>query len=79
MTGRGSLETTSEQRARGVGDQLRAGMVHVNDQTVNDEVVAPFGGRGDSGGDGRFGSFTNLDEFTTWQWITIHESQTAPQ
>jgi benzaldehyde dehydrogenase (NAD) len=74
-----AVHSGSVQRARAVGDQLFAGMVHINDQTVNDEVVAPFGGRGDSGGDGRFGSFTNLDEFTTWQWITVHEKQSTGQ
>jgi benzaldehyde dehydrogenase (NAD) len=73
------VHSGSVQRAKGVGEQLRAGMVHINDQTVNDEVVAPFGGQGDSGGDGRFGAFTNLDEFTTWKWVTIRETQSTPQ
>jgi benzaldehyde dehydrogenase (NAD) len=68
----------STSRARRVAEQLRAGMVHVNDQTVNDEVLAPFGGRGASGGSGRFGALSNLDEFTTWQWMTLHERQAAP-
>lgn len=71
------VHSGSVRRARAVGDRLRAGMVHVNDQTVNDEVVAPFGGVGDSGA-GRFGSFTNLDAFTTWQWLTVHEEQVVP-
>jgi benzaldehyde dehydrogenase (NAD) len=44
--------------------RLRAGMIHINDQTVNDETPAPFGGLGDSGGSSRFGALTNLDEFT---------------
>jgi benzaldehyde dehydrogenase (NAD) len=69
------VHSGSVRRARAVGDQLFAGMIHINDQTVNDEVVAPFGGRGD----GRFGSLTNLDEFTTWQWITVYEDQSTGQ
>lgn len=72
------VHSGSASRAREVGERLRAGMVHVNDQTVNDEVIAPFGGRGDSGGGGHFGAFTNLDEFTTWQWMTVRETQSVP-
>ncbi|MFX7739699.1 aldehyde dehydrogenase family protein, partial [Acinetobacter baumannii] len=33
-------------RAMRVAGRLRQGMVHVNDQTVNDECVNPFGGPG---------------------------------
>jgi benzaldehyde dehydrogenase (NAD) len=73
------VHSGSAARARAVGDRLHAGMVHVNDQTVNDEAVAPFGGIGDSGGSSRFGSFVNLDEFTRWQWVTVREEQSRPQ
>jgi benzaldehyde dehydrogenase (NAD) len=31
----------------------------------------PFGGCGASGNGSRFGSTTNIDEFTEWQWMTI--------
>ncbi|MEV6823423.1 aldehyde dehydrogenase family protein [Amycolatopsis sp. NPDC051102] len=73
------VHSGSAARARAVGDRLHAGMVHVNDQTVNDETVAPFGGIGESGGSSRFGSFVNLDEFTRWQWVTVREEQSRPQ
>jgi benzaldehyde dehydrogenase (NAD) len=73
-----AVHSGSFLRARAVGDQLRAGMVHVNDQTVNDETVAPFGGRGDSGTGGTFGTLTNLDQFTTWRWVTLRSSQGNP-
>ncbi len=36
-------------RAMAVAAQLRQGMVHVNDQTVNDECINPFGGPGIAG------------------------------
>ena len=36
-------------RARKLGEQLRAGLRHINDQTVNDEVINPFGEVGASG------------------------------
>ncbi len=71
------LHSGSELRAREVAGRLDAGMVHVNDQTVNDEVVAPFGGRGDSGMGG-FGTLTNLEQFTRWQWVTYHRDQAPP-
>jgi benzaldehyde dehydrogenase (NAD) len=45
--------------------------VHINDQTVNDEAVAPFGGMFDSGTGARFGGSANLDAFTDQRWITV--------
>ena len=33
-------------RAMAIADRLNVGLVHVNDQTVNDEVTNPFGGSG---------------------------------
>jgi benzaldehyde dehydrogenase (NAD) len=58
-------------RALGVARQLRTGIAHVNDQTINDEPVAPFGGRGQSGNGARYGSVSNIDEFTQWRWLTM--------
>jgi benzaldehyde dehydrogenase (NAD) len=72
------VHSGSGGHARAVGERLRAGMIHINDQTVNDEALAPFGGIGDSGGDGRFGALANLEEFTRWQWMTIREEQSRP-
>ncbi|WP_250009315.1 aldehyde dehydrogenase family protein [Actinoplanes sp. M2I2] len=72
------VHSGSARRAQTVGDRLRAGMIHINDQTVNDETPAPFGGMGDSGGSSRFGALTNLDEFTVWQWVTVRDTQSHP-
>ena len=36
-------------RALKLGERLRTGLLHINDQTVNDEVINPFGGVGASG------------------------------
>jgi benzaldehyde dehydrogenase (NAD) len=58
-------------RATKIAERLNTGLVHINDQTVNDNAVAPFGGMGASGNGGRFGALTNLEEFTTWRWMTI--------
>lgn len=54
-----------------IGAQLKVGLLHINDQTVNDETVNPFGGFGASGNGTRIGGLANLDEFTQWQWMTI--------
>jgi benzaldehyde dehydrogenase (NAD) len=45
-------------------------MVHINDQTVNNEFQVPFGGMGASGNGGRFGGPANLHEFTQTQWVS---------
>jgi benzaldehyde dehydrogenase (NAD) len=58
-------------RAERIAARLRTGIAHINDQTVNDDARAPFGGFGSSGNGGRFGSLSNLEEFSTWRWMTI--------
>jgi benzaldehyde dehydrogenase (NAD) len=58
-------------RAMKIAERLNTGLVHINDQTVNDDPRIPFGGMGASGNGGRFGALTNLEEFTTWRWMTI--------
>lgn len=61
--------------ARGVrvAHRIEAGMAHVNDWPMNDEVNAPFGGEKASGL-GRFGGEWALEEMTTQQWISIQET-----
>ena len=47
-------------------------IVHINDQTVNDEANAPFGGTGSSGTGSRHGGVqANIDAFTETRWITM--------
>ena len=58
-------------RAMRIAERLNTGLVHINDQTINDDPRIPFGGTGASGNGGRFGSVSNLEEFTTWRWMTI--------
>ena len=64
----------SVERASAVADRLRAGMVHINDQTVNEEPPAPFGGIGCSSNGGHFGGVANLDLWTEWQWVTARDA-----
>lgn len=63
-------------RAMALAEQLNVGLVHVNDQTVNDDGTMPMGGRGASGNGSRHGGPANWDEFTQWQWTTVRN--TAP-
>ncbi|MCC4594156.1 benzaldehyde dehydrogenase [Xanthomonas campestris pv. phormiicola] len=58
-------------RALALGEQLRTGLLHINDQTVNDEVINPFGGVGASGNGSSIGGPANWEEFTQWQWLTV--------
>ncbi|HEY8134944.1 MAG TPA: aldehyde dehydrogenase family protein [Candidatus Limnocylindrales bacterium] len=63
----------SISRGLAIAQRIRAGMVHVNDQTINDEATIPFGGMGMSGNGGRFGAEANFDTFTQWQWLTVRD------
>ena len=56
-----------------LGERLRVGLLHINGQTVADEVVNPFGGRGQSGNGTSIGGPANWDEFSQWQWVTIRD------
>jgi acyl-CoA reductase-like NAD-dependent aldehyde dehydrogenase len=52
--------------------QLPAGIAHINDQTVDDESQAPFGGVGASGTGARFGGHeATIEAFTETQWVTV--------
>lgn len=63
----------SVYRATEFARQVETGMIHVNDQSVNDEPHLPFGGEKDSGL-GRFNGEWVLEEFTTLQWVSVmHE------
>jgi benzaldehyde dehydrogenase (NAD) len=69
----GAVYSQSVSRGLALAQRIRAGMVHVNDQTVNDEATIPFGGMGASGNGSRFGGAANWDEFTQWQWVTVRD------
>ncbi|HEU4576949.1 MAG TPA: benzaldehyde dehydrogenase [Polyangiaceae bacterium] len=61
-------------RAMAVAERLKAGLVHVNDQTVNDEVLNPFGGTGASGNHTSMGGPADIGEYTQWRWMTVRDS-----
>ena len=66
-----AIFSNDTERAVKMAERLNTGLVHINDQTINDDPRVPFGGVGASGNGGRFGSVSNLEEFTTWRWMTI--------
>jgi benzaldehyde dehydrogenase (NAD) len=72
-----SIYTSSLGRGMEIARSMRAGMVHINDTTINDQAIAPFGGMGASGNGGRFGSLANWEEFTQWQWCTARDEGPA--
>jgi len=67
-----SIISRDVPRALRLAARLEVGIVHVNDQTVNDEPQMPFGGVKDTGW-GRFGIGYAADEFTELQWISARE------
>ncbi|MEU5598059.1 benzaldehyde dehydrogenase [Streptomyces sp. NPDC020298] len=68
-----SLGIVTRDAARGLdlAERIPTGIVHINDQTVNDEAVAPFGGIAASGTGARFGGEANLEAFTEVRWTTV--------
>lgn len=64
-------------RAIAMSDHIHSGLLHINDQTVNDDVTNPFGGVGASGNGTSIGGPANWEEFTHWQWVTIKSAPPA--
>jgi aldehyde dehydrogenase (NAD+) len=54
--------------------QVRAGMTHINDSPVNDDVSTAFGGTSLGHGAGRFGSQWAIGEFTTEHWVSVQHT-----
>jgi benzaldehyde dehydrogenase (NAD) len=67
----------SVSRALAIGNRLNTGILHINDQTVGDDVVNPFGGVGSSGNGTSIGGPANWEEFTQWRWVTLQETPPA--
>jgi len=64
--------TRDVMKGLALAERIPSGLVHINDQTVNDEALIPFGGVGESGTGSRHGGTqANLDAFTEVQWVTM--------
>lgn len=74
-----SIFTASMGRALAMQKRLHAGTMHVNDSTIDNEVLNPYGGVGSSGNGSAIGGPANWEEFTFWQWVTIRsEAKNVP-
>jgi acyl-CoA reductase-like NAD-dependent aldehyde dehydrogenase len=56
-----------------VVSRVRSGIIHINDQGIADEPMAPFGGV-KSSGYGKFGGTAGIESFTEQRWVTIQHS-----
>lgn len=69
----GGVISNNINRALDVVSRVRSGIMHVNDQGIADEPMAPFGGV-KSSGYGKFGGTAGIASFTEERWITIQHS-----
>ncbi|WUI01259.1 benzaldehyde dehydrogenase [Spirillospora sp. NBC_00431] len=65
-------------KALELAGRISTGAVHINDQTVSDEAVIPFGGTGLSGNGARTGGIGhNLEAYTETRWVTARSELPA--
>src|SRR6185437_458786 len=69
----GGVITRDLNAALDVVSRVRSGIIHINDQGIADEPMAPFGGVQNTGY-GRFGGTAGIASFTEQRWITIQHS-----
>ncbi|MFE2300770.1 aldehyde dehydrogenase family protein [Streptomyces sp. NPDC059445] len=70
----GAVHTADIERGVNFAKQIDTGMFHVNDGTVHDEPLVPFGGEKHSG-IGRLNGETTVDSFTTTKWISVQHGR----
>ncbi|MFD8215306.1 aldehyde dehydrogenase family protein [Streptomyces sp. NPDC059697] len=70
----GAVHTADVERGVAFAKQIDTGMFHVNDGTVHDEPLVPFGGEKHSG-IGRLNGETTIDAFTTQKWISVQHGR----
>ncbi len=67
--------TPDVMRGLALAERIPTGIVHINDQTVSDEPLAPFGGILASGTGSRFGgAAANVEAFTETRWVTVRST-----
>jgi acyl-CoA reductase-like NAD-dependent aldehyde dehydrogenase len=69
----GGVITQDLNAALDVAARVRSGIIHINDQGIADEPMAPFGGVQNSGY-GKFGGTAGIASFTEQRWITIQHT-----
>ncbi|MFB6078124.1 MAG: aldehyde dehydrogenase family protein [Halarchaeum sp.] len=70
----GSVYAGDLGRGREIAKRVETGMIHVNDQPINEEPHMPFGGVGASG-IGRFNAEEVVHEFTTTKWVSVQHEE----
>ncbi|MGW1072487.1 aldehyde dehydrogenase family protein [Streptomyces sp. NPDC002537] len=70
----GAVHTGDIERGVRVAKRIDTGMIHINDGTVNDEAIVPFGGEKHSGV-GRLNGDAMVEVFTTTKWISIQHGR----
>src|SRR5690606_27740985 len=72
----GAARPGDVERGGNFAKRIDTGMFHVNDGTVHDEPIVPFGGEKHSG-IGRLNGDTMLDAFTTMKWISVQHDRSG--
>ncbi|MFF6991428.1 aldehyde dehydrogenase family protein [Streptomyces sp. NPDC010273] len=72
----GAVHTGDIERGVHFAKQIDTGMFHVNDGTVHDEPIVPFGGEKASGV-GRLNGESMLDAFTSLKWISVQHGRSG--
>ncbi|MEU6993026.1 aldehyde dehydrogenase family protein [Streptomyces sp. NPDC046465] len=70
----GALHTGDIERGVRLAKRINTGMMHINDGTVHDEPIVPFGGEKHSGV-GRLNGDSTVDAFTTQKWISVQHGR----
>ncbi|GAA0672885.1 aldehyde dehydrogenase family protein [Streptomyces thermocarboxydovorans] len=70
----GAVHTGDIERGVAFAKRIETGMFHVNDGTVHDEPIVPFGGEKHSGL-GRLNGDGTLEAFTTLKWISVQHGR----
>ncbi|MGW1138512.1 aldehyde dehydrogenase family protein [Streptomyces zhihengii] len=70
----GAVHTADVERGIRLAKRVHTGMIHINDGTVHDEPIVPFGGEKHSGV-GRLNGDAMLDAFTTQKWISVQHGR----
>lgn len=74
----GAVHTGDIERGVRLAQRIETGMIHINDGTIHDEPIVPFGGEKNSGV-GRLNGESTVEAFTTLKWISIqHERSRFP-
>ena len=70
----GAVHTADIERGVRLAQRIETGMIHINDGTIHDEPIVPFGGEKNSGV-GRLNGESTVEAFTTVKWISIQHGR----